>query len=131
MNLQSRNSGEGAFSMLEILVSISLLAVVGLAVATSTIRAYVFLKQSMRSSLASQLALDKIEMLATVNPSTLTTANGGTEPSLLQDGVTFSRITTITVNADGSRTASVVVTSLTRTGGRATFTTTFPQWGNT
>ena len=122
---------EGGFSLIEVLVSISILAVVGLAVATSTIRSYVFLKQSTRSSLASQLALDKIEMLATVDPTTLTAANNSTEPSVNRNGVTFSRSTVITVNSDGSRTATVTVLPLSGTGGRATFTTTFAQWGTT
>lgn len=121
---------ERGFSIVEVLVSISILAVVGLSIASSTINSYVFLKRSFRSSLASQLALDKLELLATVNPDTLTTANNSTETNLKRDSVTFTRTTTITVNADNSRTVSVSVSSTSGSGGKASFTTTLPQWGN-
>jgi Tfp pilus assembly protein PilV len=124
-----RTSESGA-SMVEVLVAMSLLAISGLAVTQSTIRAYATLNQSYRTSVASQIALDKIESLAQQDPSTIQTTSNESHSAVTQTGLQFFRTTTVTVNADGSRTVLVTVTSPSGSPGTASLTTTLPLWGN-
>lgn len=123
---------ERGFTVIEVLVSIVILGVVGLAVAMNTIKSYTFLKRGIRNSYAAQLALDKIETLAAKDPSTLSSANNQTESGLSWRNVKFNRTTTITVNSDGSRTISVSVTGANKSlGGKANMVSTLPLWQST
>jgi Tfp pilus assembly protein PilV len=121
---------ESGVSMVEVLVAMSLLAISGLAVTQSTIRAFGTLNQSYRTSVASQIALDKIENLAQQDPSTIQSTSNETNSSVTQSGLQFLRSTRVTVNSDGSRTIIVSVTSPTGSPGTASLTTTLPLWGN-
>lgn len=121
---------ERGVSVVEVLVAISLLAISGLAVAQSTIRSFATLSQSYRTSVASQIALDKIESLAQLDPSTIQTTSNESKTSITQSGLLFYRSTSITINSDGSRTILVSVTSPTGLSGKSTLTSTLPLWGN-
>jgi Tfp pilus assembly protein PilV len=121
---------ERGLSAVEVLVAIALLAISGLAVAQSTIRSFSFLNQSYRSSLASQIALEQLELLAQQNPATLQESGGESAAQVIHSGLTFYRSTTISINSDGSRTVSVSVSSPTGMHGKASLSTTFALWGD-
>jgi prepilin-type N-terminal cleavage/methylation domain-containing protein len=116
-------------SIIEVLVSMVILSIVALATCNNTIKGFVFFKRVARQSYASQLALDRLETLAARDPSTLTSADSSTESQLNYRNVQFERTTTVTVNADNSRTVSVVVSSA-ALGGHASFATTFSARGS-
>lgn len=120
---------ERGFSLIEVLVAISVLSILALVVTKSTISSYVFLKRSERASLASQLALDKMESLAAINPVNLAVGTT-TESSLERARVRFDRVTTITANTNGTKTVRVVVESTSGVGGRSDLTSNFAEWGN-
>lgn len=89
------------------------------------------MKRNIRNSVAAQLALDKIEMLSSTDPSTLDSSDNQTESPLVSKNISFKRVTTITVNDDNSRTVTVEVTNLKNIlGGHAIFTNRFSLWGN-
>lgn len=127
-----RPAHQSGFGILEVMVAIVVLAIVSLTTARASIVSYINLNSSMRNSMATQLAIEKLEQFAATDPSTLTSASGGTESAVKQDNVTFTRTTTVTVNADSSVsvTVAVVATDSAR-GGRYTASNTFPLWGNT
>ncbi len=122
---------ESGMSLIEVLVAMSVLAILALSVAQSTVRSYRFFLQSTRSSLASQLALDKIEALAATNPALLN-ASTTTESDVMRDNVRFNRVTRVIVNSNGSRSVTVTVTATNAgSGGKAVLSSTFPEWSNT
>jgi type IV pilus assembly protein PilV len=101
--LPTRMSG---FTVIEVLVSLSILAVaiLGIAVsATSIMRAN---QTSHFTTIASDLAQDKLEEI-TANPSTI--ASGGPITDVV-DGVTFTRSWTVTSNTPISGMKQIVVT---------------------
>jgi Tfp pilus assembly protein PilV len=121
---------EGGLSVVEVLVAIALLAISGLAVAQSTIRSFSYLNQSYRTSLASQIALERLELLAQRDPSTLVESESESATQVVHSGLTFYRSTLISINTDGSRTVSVTVNSPSGTQGKAALSTTFALWGD-
>lgn len=116
-------------SIIEAMVSVSLLSVLMLATAHGISTSFKTTKREIRDSEALQLALEKMEQLAAIDPSTLTAAESGTE-ALTVDSIAFSRVTTVTVNADTSRTVQVQVTSTEQGGGNVSLSNTFALWGN-
>lgn len=72
-----------------------------------------FQKHAELGNLATNLAVSKIEELSGVDPTTLDAGDNSTETGLVIEGheITFDRETEITVNADGSRTITVSVSS--------------------
>ena len=128
MNHQRRESG---FSIMEVMVAIVLLAFIGLASARNSIMSMSTLKRSIRNSIATQLAIEKIEELGSVDPTTLDSTDNSSETGITQDNISFSRTTTILVNADLSRSVTVVVAPNDENlGGSYTATSRFPLWGN-
>lgn len=122
---------ECGFSMIECLVAVALLSVTALAVTHSTVQSMVLAKRNMRNSMATQLALSKIEEYAAMDPESYTAANSVTGTSIVFDDVTFTRSIAITVNSDSSRTVQVTVRVADASlGGDVTFKDTFPLWGN-
>jgi len=129
--LVSKKKFQQGFSLIEVLVAMVILSVVGLAVANNTIKSYSFMKRSIRNSLATQLALDKLEMVSAVNPTTLDSSDNTVETSVISKNISFTRTTTITVNSDNSRTVTVEVNGNTESlGGRAIYTNRLSLWGN-
>jgi len=104
---------EAGFGLMEILVAISLMALVSLGIAANTMAALRIVKKTEVNYLASNLALSKIEELAAYEAADLDATFDGHETSLAMSGtsITFSRTTTIIINADNSRTVTVVVAS--------------------
>lgn len=87
-------------------------------------------KRSARESYAHDLATQKLEELLSISAVNVTTANNGTE-SLYSHGVSYTRVTTVVVNADSSRTITVAVTGVLGLAGNATVSATVSLWGNT
>jgi type II secretory pathway pseudopilin PulG len=129
---RARRRGRTAegFAVVEVLVGIAILAIAALSLAYSMVTSIRLTRRAERQSVASQLAFRKLEEMAAVSPITLSSANNLSESSLVVNAMTYSRSTTVTVNVDGSRTATVVVTPAnTSLGTAVTLTSTFALWG--
>lgn len=117
-------------SLMEVLAAIVLLSIVPLGLTYSTILSYKTIHRNERHSLASQLALDRMEDLAAMNPANLSNALDEVENNLIVENASFTRVTDVTLNPDNSRTVTVTVTGNDPSlGGRATVTSTFALWG--
>lgn len=125
--LRIRKSQAG-FSLIEVLVAMLILSIVALATASNTIKGFVFFKRNTRQAYASQLALDRLELLAAQDPAIL--AASTSSENITYRNVSFVRTTTIVANSDGSRSIEISVSG-TGLGGKAMFTTTVPARGNT
>ncbi len=123
---------EAGFTIMEVLVAIVLLAVVGLASARNSVMSMSTLKRSIRNSIAMQLAVEKLEELGSINPTSLDASDNATESAVVQDSISFSRTTTVVVNSDQSRSVTIVVQANDASlGGNYTASSRFPLWGNT
>lgn len=119
------------FTLVEVLVSVTLLSIMGLAVANTasySLRAH---KYAEVANVAKNLAVSKAEELSGVRIDLLTDAYDGTETNLAVTGHTmlFTRVTNVTVNSDGSRTIDVTVSSSsTALLQPAFYSTTYAPW---
>lgn len=119
-----------AYTLLEIMASITVFAVFFLSFQAASSTATWTLGKSLRTANSYELATRKLEELAMTDPSTLDNSDDLTE-TVTVDSANYSRVTDITVQADGSVTASVAVTpSNTKYGPGTTLVTTFQLWGN-
>lgn len=126
-----RLGSEKGFSMFELLVASAILTIVGLALAKSSIASYVALERNITRESAMQLALEKIEQMAAKDPTTLTATSSPPEMNLVKNGIKYNRMTTISVNVDGSRRVIVSVVPVKYyMGGYAMVMDTFMVWGN-
>lgn len=126
----SIKNSESGFSIIETLVVIVLFAIMSMGIAHSIIYSTYLRGRSEHNATASQLANAAMENFARTDPSTLTSANNATG-AVIQNGVTFTRTVTVTVQSDGSRTIGVAITCPgCRLGGTATISSNFPQWGS-
>ena len=117
--------------MIEILVALTIVSIAALGIALNSIGAMQIAKRTELNYLASNLALSKVEDLAATDPSDLDSTDNQNETGVTITGtaITFTRATTITVNADESRTVKVVVTSEgLEIPTNATFETRFSLW---
>lgn len=118
-------------SVIECLVACLILAIVALGVAIGTTNAASFSNRAIREGIANELAQARLEALAAINPDNLDAGDGGSE-ALVVDNISFTRDSTVTVNADDSVTITVAVTSsnVASHGGSATLSTVVVPWGN-
>lgn len=110
--VESFHSDESGFGMIEALASLFMIAVVSAALVSGLQVALRTAKFTEVHHAASSLAASKIELLAAKDVANLTSGDGGTEASVTWPGfnnLTFTRTTTVTVNADSSRTIQVSV----------------------
>lgn len=121
---------ESGFSLIEALVSISILAISMVGIAKSMQVSFDTTKHTVRESVAHDLASQKLESLLSISATNLSSSNNASE-SLTSQGIAFTRVTTVTVNADSSRTITVVVTGTLGKGGDATVSAVASLWGNT
>jgi type II secretion system protein I len=107
-----RNKQKG-FSLVEVLVSMAILAIMSLAVMKNSTGALRFSKFIESNHVASTLAISKMEEFAAINAVNLTSSLNETEDEVEWPGhnITFTRTSTIVVNSDNSRTVNIVVTS--------------------
>ncbi len=97
------------FFLLELLIIVTLFAVMGLAVAKSSMLAQSTTSRAMANSAAAQQALSMLESFTSLNPATLSSANNSST-TLTQGRYTFRQVVSIAVNSDTSRTITVTVT---------------------
>lgn len=119
------------FGLLELLIAVVLVALVSLCLSSNTVSSLYIAKKTHTNYLASNLALSKVEELAAFEPVNLDSSYNSFESGLSVVGtkITFSRTTTIVVNADDSRTITVKVLSETlKIPTKVDFTTTFAVW---
>lgn len=122
---------QSGFSLVEILVSIVILAIITMGVTSSMVGALKFSKFTEANHIASSLAISKMEELAAYAASDLGPSMNETENSVTWPGTnfTFTRTTTIVINSDKSRTATVQVASNNSSLPTQTdFSTTFAVW---
>ena len=124
--------GEAGFSLIELLVAISVLAIISVSVVQSATLALRFQKHTELGNLATNLAVTQMEILAGANPDDLPGSSYvGTESNLTVPGhtITFTRDTSVTTNADDSLTITVTVSSnSSNLLAPVTYTTRFAPW---
>ena len=105
--------GERGSALIEVLVAASILGIVGLAIAMNAMVALRFQKTTEVRLLAKNLAVSKAEELSGVFLDDLDDSFDEVEPNLSVGShlIQFSRSTDITVEADGSRSVSISVSS--------------------
>lgn len=116
---------EKGSSLISILMSIAIVAIMGISVSQSSAMAIRMRHKALNDSLALQLAQETIEDFATVDMSTL---NDGQviNNSTSKGERTFNIQSTVSVNADNTRTITVSVSLETPTlGGNASLQNTF------
>ena len=129
--LPNKRSKEAGLSLMEILVSLALGTIFSVAISTSTATSLRISTHTEAHHAASRLASDKLEQIAAIDSldidNTLdATESGVTYPGL---GITFTRTTAVTTNADSSRTINVsVVSDSTAIPASVDFSTTFALW---
>lgn len=124
-------SNAAGFGLFEILVSIFLIMVVSMGIASNTIGALHIAKKTEINFLASNLALSKIEDLAAYDVAELDSSFNAVESEVTTEGtaLTFTRTTVVSINADSSRTIDVTVSSNSTVIPTAVdFSTTFSLW---
>jgi prepilin-type N-terminal cleavage/methylation domain-containing protein len=129
-SLEVKSEEEG-FALVEVLVSITILAIISLGVTKNLVAALRTAKFTELNHAASSLAISKVEELAAVDVNSLDSSYSGTESAVSWTGlnISFTRQTTVTVNADESRTVAVVVSSNNpRMTTSVDFSTTFANW---
>lgn len=105
--------GEAGMTILSVLVAVVILAVVSLALSRNTMASLRIMRLTEINNAASNLAVSKIEELAARDASDIDSSLSEAETSVNYPGmnVTFSRTTTVVVNADNTRTINVEVRS--------------------
>ena len=125
---------EAGIGILEVLLSIVVLSLIAVALGSSTMTTALHTyKLTQARTAASNLCMDKVEMLASINPQSMdNTSHDATESSVTATGfsnTTFTRTTDVVVNADDSRTVTVNVTSNNSSWPASTeFVSTFTRW---
>lgn len=122
---------EEGFSMVEVIVSILIIAIMSLGILSNILMALRSDKLIEINQAAYNLALSRVEQFAAIKPSELDASDNSSETALTVAGlnISFSRTTTVTVNADNSRTITVDVQSESNnfdTG--VNYSTTFAVW---
>lgn len=99
---------QSGFSLIELMASVALLAIVSIGSIQAFATASSIIRGSDRSSVQSQLALNKLEEFAAIPASSLTAGNT-LEKNLNVRGMTFDRTTQIVSFADGRQQVIVSV----------------------
>lgn len=111
--MRSKNifKSQDGFSIIEVVASILMVALITFGVMKSAFLSYRVGNQTKIDAIANQLAVSKLEEFARVDPIGISEDSGGTETGVLREGISFDRTVTVTINADFSRTISVAVQS--------------------
>ena len=126
-----RRMTQAGITMVEVLVALLLFCIIGLGLTKSAVAAINYQKRTEIANLAKNLAVSKAEELSGVKLDELTSAYNHTETdiSIATHEIKFNRTTAITVNADGSRTITISVTSSTPLlPNPVSFSTRFAPW---
>lgn len=101
---------ESGLTIMEVLVAATLLAVVGVSITKSSITITQQNNRTVYRSQAIELATDKLEELATMNPELLSDDLDASE-SLTHEGHSFTRTVNVTIKSNRARHALVTVRS--------------------
>jgi len=127
--MRKRKSEKGS-TLIELLVALGIVGVMNLAIAQSAILSAASQGFAENRSLAMQMAMNEIERYAAIDPTLLTAASGSTD-TVMREGKQFTRVTTVTVNPDSTRTINVEVTNVVaHLRGHVVLEETFPLWGS-
>ena len=104
---------ERGTTLIEVLVSLLIIAIMSLGVMKNSVVAMRASKLTELNHAASSLAISKIEELAAIDTQNLDATFSATETDVAWGGVetTFTRVTSVVVNANDSRDVSVTVSS--------------------
>ena len=119
------------FSLLEVMVSICYIALMGFTILTASVTSVKFQKLSEIGNAAMNMAMSKAEELSGVALTSLDDSYDETESDISTDdhNILFQRVTNITVNADGSRTVEITVSSSSKyLPNPIVYNTTFALW---
>ena len=112
--LMKKISCEKGVGLIEILFSLWLIAIMSLGLGSNIVSTFRTHKSVLISEAVNDLAIERVEVYSSINPLEMTQASHGDSENSLTvpyiKNMTFTRTTTITVNADTSRTINVVVT---------------------
>ena len=126
----SKGNLEQGSTLIELLVALGLVGIMNLAIAQSALLSASSQGFAENRSLGMQMAMNEIEKYAAIDPTLLTAASGSTA-QVTREGKKFTRVTTITVNADSTRTVNVSVTNvIAHLRGNVVLEETFPLWGS-
>lgn len=121
---------EGGVSLIEVMASILISSIIALGILKSAIAANNTSARSIRDNIAMQLAIEKMEEFSRTDPSTLDDGDDLSESGVTRDTYSFARISDVTIEADGTRTVNITVTSdATKTGSSVTIENSFALWG--
>lgn len=130
-NVQLRNDNEAGFGAIESLVSIVLMSIIAVAIIMNLVVALRTAKITEVNHAASTLAVSKMEELASIDTLNLDDSYDAVENNVAWGdfNFTFTRTTSITVNADNTRSVDVTVSSnSTNVPSTVSFSTTFALW---
>ena len=102
------NSKQGGSSLIELLVAISLFSIVALSLAKSVGFSNRIQSKTNSNSVAMQIALEGLESYAKKDPLTLSAVTNSSS-TIAKSPTTYTRLVSITVNSDNSRTVQVTV----------------------
>ena len=123
--------GQEGITLMEVLVAIVLLGLMAGAAISNLIVALKTAQLTEVNFAANSLAISKVEELAAIDVDILDSSYNSTESSVSWGdlNISFTRTTTVTVNADSSRTINVEVSSVgSNVPTTVDFTTTFALW---
>ena len=125
---QTRN--EQGTTLVEIIFATFLSLVIAMGILSSTLTSYQTAGGNSRNSVATQLALEKLEQFAAITPQNISSANNQTENDLLRDHMSFIRTVTVTTSSDRTRIVTVNVRAKnSRFQTNITLSNSFALWG--
>lgn len=122
---------EQGFSIIEVVASLLMVALISLGVMKSSLLSHKTVNLNQLEAVANQLAVEKLEEFAGIDPINISTADNSTETNLQRKNTTFSRVVQVSINSDQSRTVLVTVTgNLSILNVNQSVSSTFSVWGN-
>lgn len=109
------SDGSAGFSLIDLLAAVSLLAIILVAVNVNAVMTYTAFGKLTREAISLELAQDKLEQLAAIDPTALDDSFDSLEMGLMVEGMEFLRQVDVTVGPNAIRTVQVRVQAV---GGR-------------
>jgi len=102
---------EKGLFLIDVIVAILLSAIIAMGLTQSALVSYRYSQKAIADSVATQLALEKLEEYGTINPETLSDGDQQIETEIIREGISFRRQLDVSINALRSRVITVQVTS--------------------
>lgn len=130
LTIRHITSEEGGFMLMDALVAIIISAIVALGVTQSALIAYRYSHQAEARAVARELAVERLEEYAAVDPESFTDGNQIIETGLSRSGITFTRTTDFSIESDRARLVVVtLVTTRTKIPVTVEISRAFTLWG--